>query len=207
MDTVIMFVEKKEVRAAMLMQLLYEQAGARPDHTALVYRDERIAFADLVERIERLANGLSQRGIGPGDPVGLVLHDDPWFVTSFHAITALGAVVVPVNPAFKQAELEFCFRSARVRAVISDERAAGVCERIAAGLEGEVQVISTSAAHGQAHTLDALLKMGAPSPSPPDPPRRPSCTSSPPVRLGDRSGCRGPTGSALPRPGSTSRSA
>ena len=47
----------------MLMQLLYEQAQARPGHTALVYRDERIAFADLVERIERLASGLSQRGI------------------------------------------------------------------------------------------------------------------------------------------------
>ncbi|HSR98439.1 MAG TPA: AMP-binding protein, partial [Kofleriaceae bacterium] len=117
----------------MLMDLLYEQANARPDHTALVYRDERIAFAELVQRIERLASGLSRRGVGPGDAVGLVLGDDPWFVASFHAIAALGAVVVPVSPAFKQAELEFCFRSAGVRAVISDERASGVCERIAAG--------------------------------------------------------------------------
>src|ERR1039458_2212288 len=145
----------------MLMRLLYQQAEARPDHTALVYRDERIAFADLVERIERLASGLSQRGVGPGDAVGLVLPDDPWFVVSFHAITALGAIVVPVNPAFKQAELEFSFRSAGVAAVISDERAAGVCERIAAGLEGQVAVISTSTAHGQAHKLDALLEEGS----------------------------------------------
>ncbi|MGO8904193.1 MAG: class I adenylate-forming enzyme family protein [Solirubrobacteraceae bacterium] len=145
----------------MLMQLLYEQAQARPGHTALVYRDERIAFADLVERIERLASGLSQRGIRPGDAVGLVLQDGPWFVVALHAITALGAIIVPVNPAFKQAELEFCFRSTGVAAVISDERTAGVCERIAAGLEREVEVISTSTAHGQAHTLDALLENGS----------------------------------------------
>lgn len=145
----------------MLMDLLYEQANARPDHTALVYRDERIALAELVQRIERLANGLSRRGVGPGDAVGLVLGDDPWFVASFHAIAALGAVVVPVSPAFKQAELEFCFRSAGVRAVISDERASGVCERITAGLEGGVEVFSTSAAHGQAHTLEALLEEGS----------------------------------------------
>jgi long-chain acyl-CoA synthetase len=145
----------------MLMTLLYEQAEARPGHTALVYKDERIAFGDLVERIERLASGLAQRGIGPGDSVALVLPDDPWFVASFHAVTSLGAIVVPVNPAFKQAELEFCFRSAGVSAVISDERAAGVCERIAAGLEGSVEVISTSTAHGQAHTLDALLEEGS----------------------------------------------
>jgi long-chain acyl-CoA synthetase len=145
----------------VLTQLLYEQAQTRPEHTALVYRDERIAFVDLVERIERLASGLAQRGIGAGDAVGLVLRDDPWFVTSFHAITALGAIVVPVNPAFKQAELEFNFRSADVKAVISDERATGVCERIAAGLAGEVHVISTSSAHGQADTLDALLEEGS----------------------------------------------
>ena len=90
-----------------------------------------------------------------------MLPDDPWFVASFHAITALGAIVVPVNPAFKQAELEFNFRSTGVRAVISDERAAGVCEQIAAGLDGDVEVITTSTAHGQAHTLDALLEEGS----------------------------------------------
>jgi long-chain acyl-CoA synthetase len=144
----------------MLMQLLYAQAQARPGEAALVYRDERIGFADLVERIERLAGGLAGRGLRPGDAVALVLPDGPWFVIGFHAIAALGGVVVPVNPAYKQAELEFCFRSAGVRAVISDERTAGVCERIAAGLEGDVDVFTTSAAHGQAHTLDTLLETG-----------------------------------------------
>ncbi len=31
----------------------------------------------------------------------------------------MGAVVVPINPAFKQAELEFNFRSAGVSAIIA----------------------------------------------------------------------------------------
>jgi long-chain acyl-CoA synthetase len=145
----------------MVMDMLYEHAEARPEHTALVYRDERIAFADLVERVERLASGLSQRGIGQGDTVALVLPDDPWFVASFYAITSLGAIVLPVNPAFKQPELEFGFRSSAVAAIISDERTAGVCERIAAGLPGGAQVITTSTAHGEAQTLDALLEEGS----------------------------------------------
>jgi long-chain acyl-CoA synthetase len=145
----------------VLLSLLYEQAEARPQQTALVYREERIGYTELVERVERVASGLRQRGIGPGDAVGLALRDDPWFVTCFHAIAALGGRVVPVNPAFKQPELEFCFRAAGVRAVISDERTAGVCERILAGFERPAEVISASPAHGQSLTLEMLLESGA----------------------------------------------
>ena len=140
------------------MELLYAQAETRPDHTAVVYAGERVSFADLVEQIERLAQGLAEQGVGPGDAVALVLRDDPWFVTAFHAVTALGAIVVPVNPAFKQKELEFSFRNTSVRGVIADERSAGVCERIVAGFDSPVEVITTSAAHGQALTVDALIE-------------------------------------------------
>ena len=154
----------------LLMGELYAQAEVRPNHTAVVYADERLTYAELVERVERLAAGLSECGVGAGAAVGLVLRDDPWFVACFHAVTALGATVVAVNPAFKQSEIEFCFRSADVSAVIADERSAGVCERIAAGFDRPVQVVTTSSAHGQALTLDALLEGSEPRPlAPRDP--------------------------------------
>lgn len=146
----------------LLMEMLYGHAEQRPEQLAVVYADERIAYGELVERIERLAAGIADLGIAPGDSVGLLMRDDPWFVTCFHAVTALGASVVPVNPAFKQDEIEFCFRSANVRAMVADERGAGVCERIAAGFDGPVEVITTSAAHGQALTLGALSERAAP---------------------------------------------
>ncbi len=192
----------------ILTELLYEQAEARPEHTALVYRDERIAFADLLERIERVASGLSQRGIGPGDAVGLVLRDDPWFVTSFHAVTALGAIAVPVNPAFKQAELEFNFRGSGVAAVISDERTTGVCERIAAGLDGDVHVISTSSAHGQGrHARRAARRRQRRAAGAARRRGDAASTSSPRVRPDVPSGFRARTGSAPPRRACTRRSA
>ena len=155
----------------MMMRYLYEHAEARPDHVALVYRDQRISFAELVERVERLAAGLADRGIGPGDAVALLLQNDPTFIISYHAVTGLGAIAVPVNPAFKQQELEFTFRECEIRAVISDDRSAGVCERIVAGFDEPVEVIPTSAAHGQSLTLDMLLERSSPArlePRPPD---------------------------------------
>jgi long-chain acyl-CoA synthetase len=144
----------------MLLQLLYERAEETPDRTAVVYRDERLTFAELIERIERLASGLADLGIEAGDAVGLVLRDDPWYLASFHAVAALGAKVVPANPAFKQPELEFWFRTTGVKAVISDERTAGVCERIVAGFDHPVQVIGSGAGHGSVVTLANLVERG-----------------------------------------------
>jgi long-chain acyl-CoA synthetase len=141
----------------VLVELLYENASSRPDDAALVYRDERISHAELIDRVERLAAGLAAEGIGAGDAVALLLPNDPTFIASYYAISGLGAVVVPVNPAFKQEELEFYFRQTGVRAVISDDRSAGVCERIVASWDEPAKVIATSAAHGQALTLDMLM--------------------------------------------------
>jgi long-chain acyl-CoA synthetase len=141
----------------MLMELVYANASSRPEGVALVYRDQRVTHGELADRVERLAAGLADQGIGAGDAVAVLLANDPEFVVSYYAISALGGVVVPVNPAFKQDELEFYFRQCGVRAVISDDRSAGVCERIVAGWDEPAQVIPTSAAHGQALTLDMLL--------------------------------------------------
>jgi long-chain acyl-CoA synthetase len=142
------------------MELLYAQAEARPDHTAVVYRDERLSFAELVERIERLADGLAAQGIGAGDSVGLVLRDDPWFIASFHAIAGIGARVVPANPAFKQAELDRWFRGTGCKAVISDERTAGVVGRIVATFDPPALVIGSGEGHGQTVTLAGLYERG-----------------------------------------------
>jgi long-chain acyl-CoA synthetase len=147
--------------SGVLLDLLRGHAEAEPDATALVYRDERISRGELVERIERLADGLAGRGVGAGDAVGLVHRDDPWFVTAFHAIAAIGATVVPANPAFKQAELEFWFRSSGVSAVISDERAAGVCASVVSGFETPVEVIGSGSSYGQSVLLSDLVEAGS----------------------------------------------
>jgi long-chain acyl-CoA synthetase len=114
----------------VLLELLYGSAASRPDGLALVYREERVTHAQLVDRVERLAAGLAEEGIGAGDAVALVLPNDPDFVTAYHAIAALGAVVVPINPAFKRDEVEFYFRTCDVRMVITDDDGAGVCEQL-----------------------------------------------------------------------------
>jgi long-chain acyl-CoA synthetase len=90
--------------------------------SSLICGEDRITSDELWERVGRLAGGLAARGIGRGDAVALLLPNGTAFATSFLAVAQLGAVVVPLNPQFKPAELEFCYRDAGVRLVIDDER-------------------------------------------------------------------------------------
>jgi long-chain acyl-CoA synthetase len=142
----------------MLTDDLYAHADARGRQTAVVFGDEELSYADLLDRVERLAHGLTANGLGAGDAVALLLPNSPAFVISFFAITGLGAVVVPLNPQFKQDELDFYFRNSAVRAVIGDEARIAVSERIAERLDDDVLLITTASPPGRALSFDRLIE-------------------------------------------------
>jgi long-chain acyl-CoA synthetase len=105
----------------MVTACLAANAGARPDATALVHDAERLTHAELLDRVERVAHGLAAEGVGPGDAVALILPNGPAFVTAFLAVAGIGAVVVPLNPQFKNDEREFCLWACDARTVIAGE--------------------------------------------------------------------------------------
>jgi long-chain acyl-CoA synthetase len=109
---------------------------------ALVHGQERIAWPEVRDRVDRLAHGFASMGLGQGDPVALVLPNVPDFALAFFAVARLGGVVVPLNPQFKEAELDFHFREAGVRAVVTDERTLGTCRGIVADWDNRVQIVS-----------------------------------------------------------------
>jgi long-chain acyl-CoA synthetase len=111
------------------------------DREALVYGEERITYADLQEQVERLAGALAARGLTDGAPVALVLPNVPEFVVAFLGILRAGAVVVPLNPHFKEAELEFHFRECGVKAVITDAAGEPACRSVAERLEAPPELL------------------------------------------------------------------
>src|SRR3954454_16296000 len=130
----------------MLTDDLYANAEAHGSQAELVYGDERLTWAEVLDQVERLAQGFTASGIEAGDPVALLAPNSPAFVVSFLAITGMGAVVVPLNSQFKPDELGFYFRNSRVRAVIADEAGIAASEHV---VERGVQLISTGRGGGR----------------------------------------------------------
>jgi len=60
-----------------------------------------VTFGDIDERCRRLARGLSELGVRAGDRVLVMLGNELAFVEAWFSINMLGAVLVPVNTAYR----------------------------------------------------------------------------------------------------------
>ncbi len=78
-------------------ELLAAQAIRTPHDTALVFGDERVTFAELDERVNRLARRLMARGAGPERVVALALPRSIEMVVALFAVLRTGAAYLPLE--------------------------------------------------------------------------------------------------------------
>ena len=93
-------------------------ATLRPERIALSFYGRDITYRELDETIDCLTAGLIHLGVKKGDRVALYMENCPQFVMSYFAIHRAGGVVVPLNPMFKHAELEYEITDAQAETVI-----------------------------------------------------------------------------------------
>jgi fatty-acyl-CoA synthase len=72
-------------------------ARGSPDRPALIAGARMLTYAELAERVRRLANGLRDLGVGRGDRVAWMGPNHIAFLESLFAAGQLGAVLAPVN--------------------------------------------------------------------------------------------------------------
>jgi fatty-acyl-CoA synthase len=111
-----------------------------PDRPALIFLGHTTTYAELQAQVERFAAWLAQRGIQPGDRVLVDLQNCPQLVIAHYAILSANAVVVPVNPMNRAAEIKHLIDdSGAVLAVTSTDLSA---EWLSAGRSASDLVIT-----------------------------------------------------------------
>jgi fatty-acyl-CoA synthase len=92
-----------------------------PQRPALVSRhqDLRWSWAELADRVDRLAAGLLAAGIGQGDRVGIWAPNCAEWVLVQYATAKIGAILVNVNPAYRTHELGYVLRQSGVKLLVS----------------------------------------------------------------------------------------
>ncbi len=68
-----------------------------PDRTAMVFDGRRFSYEELQERVNRLANALSDLGVGRGDRVAIMQVNCNQMIETYFAAAKLDAIFVPLN--------------------------------------------------------------------------------------------------------------
>jgi long-chain acyl-CoA synthetase len=137
-----------------------EAAGRFPDHIAARHKvgDEwqEMNYADAGKAITELALGLVDLGIEPGDRVCILATTRVEWVLAMYAVSAAGAIVVPIYPTNSPKECQWVAGNSGAKAVIcEDEDQRKKIEKVRGELDALEHVIGMSADAGDI-SLDEL---------------------------------------------------
>lgn len=96
-----------ELPATSLFHNITVSALRYPQHPAIHYYGTTVTYSELQEQAEALAGYLQQAGVKSGDRVLLYMQNSPQYIIGYFAILRANAVVVPVNPMNRAAELAY----------------------------------------------------------------------------------------------------
>ncbi len=143
-----------------------ERFGSKP---ALVTDDRTVTYSELSELCERVAGGLYEIGVRPGDRVSLYSQNRWEWVVAYHAALRAGAVINPINVMLTAEEVAFVLNDCGAAAIFT----AGEKAEVIAGLTRTVptlrRVISFDPAGGGVTGFEELLGARATAPEVPTP--------------------------------------
>ena len=93
-----------------------------PERTAMACEGRTRTFAEMQERVNRLANALQALGVGQGDKVAVMALNSMEYVECYYATAKLGGVFVPLNYRAKQEELVYMCNNSEAAVVFVGER-------------------------------------------------------------------------------------
>lgn len=158
-----------------LLDLLDIGARRDPTRTAIAWRSESdsasaaegrsvASYAELTTAVESFAGHLAERGIGLGDRVAFFVGNRPELVVAYLGVLRAGAVVVPMNLAYRRHELGHILADARPRILVTESARAEVLAELGGALdplEAILEVDAPGALGASARSAPAVLLDGS----------------------------------------------
>lgn len=123
--------DPSDVSDWVLPRVLADRARRFPDLPFLRFQGlPDVTFGEVEERCRRLAKGLSGLGIEAGDRVLVMLGNELAFVEAWFSINMLGAVLVPVNTAYRSEYLSHVVADSGAKVIVAGSAFLPVIEEI-----------------------------------------------------------------------------
>jgi acyl-CoA synthetase (AMP-forming)/AMP-acid ligase II len=135
-------------------------ARRSPDRACFVSDAGPRSFAEVRDRVHRLASGLQRMGMAPGERVAVLATDSPEYVETVLALFKVGAVAVPLNFRLSPPEIATLLRAAEASWIFIGDRYVADVLRLRPDLPHLRQLIGYEGTPGTL-AYDAVLTAGA----------------------------------------------
>jgi long-chain acyl-CoA synthetase len=91
------------------------QAKNNPDKLAIIDGNHRYTYEQVGERTAKVKAALKSRGVKKGDCVGILMYNSFRYLELLYAITAMGAIAVPLSTRLSLDELDFMMKDSEIK--------------------------------------------------------------------------------------------
>src|SRR5881397_1063863 len=128
-----------------------------PERRAMVCGERSRTYAEMQDRVNRLANALQAMGVGKGDKISVMALNSMEYVEIYYAGAKMGAVFVPLNYRAKREELAYMCNNSKTKVLFVGERYLELTEAIKPELSTVQQLVCIDARPEGMPNYDDLL--------------------------------------------------
>lgn len=102
-----------------IVDVFNQTAEEMPDHRFIIYRDRNMSYIEAKKIMDTLSAGLQDSGVKKGDRVGVMHLNCPQAIITLMSAMQIGAIAVPLNPLYSEAEMEHALRTAGIEVMMA----------------------------------------------------------------------------------------
>jgi fatty-acyl-CoA synthase len=158
-----------QFRGMTISDQLARHARRTPHAPAFSFEGSTRTYAVIDGRVNRLAGALRERGVGPGDRVAILALNAMEYVETLVGVARLGAISVPINFRYVDAEAHYVLSDSGARAML----VGAPLEALAAASSADTEVatiLSWGAVGPRAESYEDALAAATPDPDWPEVP-------------------------------------
>ncbi|WP_197270633.1 non-ribosomal peptide synthase/polyketide synthase, partial [Paenibacillus alvei] len=105
--------------AGTIHSLFEEQVARTPEHTAVVFEQERMTYRELNERANKLARTLRGQGARPNELIGVMADRSLDMIVAIMAVLKSGGAYVPIDPEYPEDRIRYMLEDANARLLLT----------------------------------------------------------------------------------------
>lgn len=142
-----------------IAEFLMLSANQYPEKTAIVYKNKRISYSELNNKVNQIARGLKKLGVKAGDRVGYLFPNCNELIEVYFAIQKIGAIAIPINFRLIPEEIKCLVNASQCKAFIYSKRYTNKVHPIKQALPTVKYFISSDPIHQEEWNLKEIGQM------------------------------------------------